>query len=330
MIVYKLTNRIKDKVYICVTNRNLNDAVSIKISKARSKPRKMKLKDAYMGKSPFEKAILRYGSHNFTFQILQSNVSEKEAYQYKKAYIKEYNAMDPDYGYNCTTGGKESWKNASHVKERCRIAQTGKTMPESFIKIMKERIGELHPCFGIKHTKEAKENMRQGQLNSDYVPSKETKNKTSKTMKMRWQEPEVIAKMAKRERGEVTAATRKKLSKANSGKNNANYGRIGALNPNYGIPIPQWQKDIISKKNKEHARKRKEKLLKEYSQRTEKKCCKCEETKTLDMFYKSSQSLDGLVSRCKPCSRKYGKEKYYRLYSPNKIRNRYGELINAR
>ena len=81
------------------------------------------------------------------------------------------------------------------------------------------------------------------------------------------------------------------------------YGRIGALNPNYGKPIPQWQKDRISKKNKEHARKRKANLLKEYSQRTEKKCCRCKEIKPLDVFYNSKNNLDGYLGHCKPCDR---------------------------
>ena len=131
MIVYKATNCINDKVYICVSGRPLNDIISMQLSKARMEERKMKLKDAYMGKAPFHKAILRHGSHNFKFETLHMNVSQKKAYKLKKQYIKEYNAMNPEYGYNCTTGGKESFKNAPHVIERIVEANTGKTMPES-------------------------------------------------------------------------------------------------------------------------------------------------------------------------------------------------------
>ena len=328
MIVYKSTNQKNGKVYICVSGKNLNDTVSRRLSHARAKPRKMKLKDAYMGKSPFDKAIRKYGSYSFKFQILQNNVSEKEAYQYKEAYIKAYNAMDPDYGYNCTTGGNKSFKNAPHVKERCRVAQTGKTMPDSYVELMKARVGELHPRFGIKHSKQARENMRQGQLNSNYVQSEDTKKRKSETMKRRWQEPEVIAKMAKRELRDISGKNNPMYGVSRKGKNNPMYGKQAW---NRGVPMTEEQKKKLQDgREKYHTNKRKESLEK-YSQRTEKKCCACKEIKALDMFYKSSpsaKSLDGFVSRCKPCSRKYGKEKYYRLHSPNKFRNRYGELID--
>ena len=328
MIVYKVTNCVNNKVYICVSGYSINHAKSCKISEAMSKPRKMKLKDAYTGKSPFSKAILRYGEHNFKFELLHSRVSKKRAYDLKKKYIKEYDAMNPKYGYNCTTGGLESFKHAEHVKDRLTVAHTGKKQPDSYVEFMKARVGELHPCFGIKHSKQSRENMRKGQLNSNYVQSEETKKRKSETMKRRWQEPEVIKKMAKRKRGEVTEETRKKLSKASSGKNNAMYGKTGALNPNYGKSTPQWHKDIISKKNKEHAKKRRELLIKKYSQRTEKKCTQCGKVKSVNDFYKSyNNGIDPITARCKPCEKIRTREKYYRLRSPNKVKNRYGKLI---
>ena len=65
----------------------------------------------------------------------------------------------------------------------------GKTMPESFIKFMKERVGEKHPMFGKKHSKEVRENMRLGQLNSDFVQTDEMKKRKSETMKKHWKNP---------------------------------------------------------------------------------------------------------------------------------------------
>ena len=117
-------------------------------------------------------------------------------------------------------------------------------------------------------------------------------------MKKRWQEPEVIAKMAKRERGVVSDETRRKLSKASSGKGNGMYGKPAW---NRGMETPQWQKDRISKANKEHARKRKEKFLKEISGRTEKECRHCKEIKPLEMFWKSASNIDGYIGNCKIC-----------------------------
>ena len=255
MIVYKATNCINDKVYICVSGRPLNDIISMQLSKARTKERKMKLKDAYMGKSPFHKAILRHGSHNFKFETLHMNVSQKKAYKLKKQYIKEYNAMNPEYGYNCTTGGKESFKNAPHVIERIIEAQTGKTMPDSYVELMKARVGELHPAFGFKHSKQARENMKQGQLNSDYVQSEESKKRTSETMKRRWQEPEVIAKMAKRKLRDISGKNNPLYGVSRKGKDNPMYGKRAW---NRGIPMTEEQKKKLQEgREKYQAKKRK-------------------------------------------------------------------------
>lgn len=304
MIVYQATNLINNKRYVCVTGRTLNIAILSHRARARMVERRMKLKPtAKISKSPFHKALARYGEHNFSYSLVESFGSKDDAYSYKERLIEEWSTTNPNFGYNCTTGGLESYSMTTESTERMSVAGTGKTMPESYVKLMRGRVGELHPCFGHKHTEEARENMRQGQLNSDYVQTEEIKRQKSETMKKRWKEPEVIEKMANRKRGKITDETRKKWSIATSGKNNPMYGRIGALNPNYGKPIPQWQKDRISKKNKEHARKRKANLLKEYSQRTEKKCCRCKEIKPLDVFYNSKNNLDGYLGHCKPCDR---------------------------
>ena len=331
MIVYKATNCINNKVYFCVTGRAFNDAVSMKISTARAKPRKMKLKDAYTGKSPFSKAILRHGAHNFKFEILHSRISQKKAYDLKKKYIKEYNAMNPEYGYNCTTGGMESFKNAPHVIERQAEANTGKTMPESFVKIMKERVGELHPAFGFKHSKQARENMRQGQLNSDYIQTEESKKRTSETMKGRWREPtEQMLKDAYNKKHQIG-------SRDIRGKKNPMYGKgmKGKDNPMYGkpawnrgVPMTEENKQKLQEGREKHRRKATKELAGKYKNRTEKKCTQCNKVKPVNEFDKSyNNSIDPFIARCKPCEKVRAREKYYRLRSPNKIKNRFGKLI---
>jgi hypothetical protein len=300
---------INNKVYFCVTGRSINDAISMQISRSRITPRKMKLKDEYTKKAPFHLALIRHGHHNFKFDVLHSRVSKKQAYAYKKKYIKNYNAMDPEYGYNCTTGGIDSFKHADHVIDSLVKAQTGKKMPESYVQLMKARVGELHPAYGHKHSKEVRARMSQAQKDSDYVQTDEIKKRKSETMKRKWQEPEFIEKMANRTRPPVTEETRKKLSKANSGKNNAMYGKKGKLNPNYGREIPQWQRDIISKKNKEHAKKRKTALIESFKNRTEKQCRICKETKPLEMFCKSYTGVDPYLGKCLSCEKTRNKAK---------------------
>jgi len=299
MIVYQAINLINNKRYIGVTSRTLNHSIWSHRTKARAFERRMKLKPtARMGKTPFHNALVRYGEHNFSYSLVESFYSKEDAYSYKERLIKEWNTTNPDFGYNCTTGGLESYSMTPESIERMSIAGTGKTMPESYVKLMKARVGELNPFFGIKRSKKAKENMRQGQLNSDYVQSEETKRRKSKAMKKRWQEPEVIARMANRKRGKVTDETRRKLSISSSGKNNPMYGKRAW---NRGIPMTEEQKKKLQDgREKYHTKKRKE-LLEKYSQRTEKECYRCKKIKSLDMFYKSKANLDGHIGYCKPC-----------------------------
>ena len=326
MIVYKATNCLNDKVYICVSSRPLNDIMSMQLSKARTKERKMKLKDAYMGKSPFHMAILRHGEHNFKFETLHMNVSQKKAYKLKKQYIKEYNAMDPEYGYNCTTGGMESFKNAPHVIERQAEANTGKTMPESFVKIMKERVGELHPSFGFKHSMQSRENMRQGQLNSDYIPTEETRRKTVASSKKMWADNEFKEKMIQKhkELGRWRGENNPMYNKGRRGKDNPMYGKPSW---NRGIPMTEENKQKLQEGREKHREKVNKELVEKYKNRTEKKCTKCGEVKPVSEFDKSYGGIDPIIAACKPCEKVRSREKYYRLRSPNKTRNRFGKLI---
>lgn len=305
MIVYSITNKINNKKYFCVTIYNdLKRPKYYHRGKSKSYRRRMKLNPSLrVSIPPFHKSFRKNGEKNFKYKIEKKFKNIDEAYEYKEKLIYMYKTMNPKYGYNCTTGGNKTFKNSVETNKRIIIAHTGKKMPESYVKMMKERVGELNPSFGIKHSKEIREKMSRGQLNSDYVKTKEHKSKTSATMKKRWQEPKVIAKMAKRKLRDISGKNNPMYGVSRKGKDNPMYGRTGKLNPNYGKPIPQWQKDKISKKIKEHAKKRREKFLKKISGRTEKECYKCNQIKKLNLFYKSKVHLDGYAGMCKSCEK---------------------------
>tara|TARA_B100001939_G_C16819844_1_gene563853 strand:- start:10 stop:972 length:963 start_codon:yes stop_codon:yes gene_type:complete len=305
MIVYSITNKINNKKYFCVTIFNdLKRPKYYHRAKSKSYRRRMKLNpNLRVSIPPFHKSFNKYGEKNFKYKIEKKFKNIHQAYNYKEKLIDTYKTMNPKYGYNCTTGGYKSFKNNVETIKRMKVSHLGKKMPKSFVKMMKERVGELHPHYGIKRSKEARENIRQGHLNSDYVITEEHKRKTSKTMKKRWQEPKVIEKMAKRKLRDISGKNNPMYGVGRKGKDNPMYGRVGELNPNYGKIIPQWQKDIISKKNKEHAKKRREKFLKKIIGRTEKECYKCNQIKKLDLFYKSKSHLDGYAGMCKSCEK---------------------------
>jgi group I intron endonuclease len=299
MIVYQVTNLINNKRYVCVTSRTLNHAIWSHREKSSALSRRMKLKPtAKMGKTPFQKALIRHGEHNFSYSLVESFDSKEDAYSYKERLIKKWNTTNPDFGYNCTTGGLESYSMTPESMERMSVAGTGKTQPESYVNFMKARVGEQHPCFGLKHTEEARENMRRGQLNSDYVQTEEVKRQKSEAMKKRWQEPEVIARMANRKLRDISGKNNPMYGVSRKGKDNPMYGKRAW---NRGIPMTEEQnKKLQDGREKYHTKKRKE-LLEKYSQRTEKKCYMCKDVKPLDMFYKSKINLDGYGGYCKPC-----------------------------
>ena len=316
--VYLMENLKNNKIYIGCTSQGIK---AIKFHH-KSNGRKISKRN-----SPIDKGMKKYGFCNFRYSIIGEFQSLEDAYKTKEACIKESKAMNPKYGYNCTTGRLDKFKMNKETKLKLSNASIGKTMPESFIKFMSERVGEKHPAFGIKRSKEVRENMKLGQLNSDYVQTEEVKNRKSETMKRRWKEPAVIEKMKNRKRGMVTEETRRKLSIASSGKNNAMYGIRGESHHFFGKQHDNNTKNKISKKNKIHALKRKEKKLELLKGRTEKECIKCKEIKPLNMYGKNSNSLDKLSYLCKECERKRSIAKYYKYKSPNKVRNRHGYLI---
>ena len=168
MLIYKATNIQNDKVYFSITSKRLNDAISIQKSRARMQAKKMKFKNAYKSKNPFHNALNKYGEHNFYYQIIDKNLGKKDAYKLKEKLIKEYKANNPKYGYNCTTGGYY-FKNNKETIEKISESNKGKKLPQYMVDMLKQRVGEKHPCYGYKHTEEAKRNMSEGQKNSDYV-----------------------------------------------------------------------------------------------------------------------------------------------------------------
>jgi len=302
MIVYSITNRINNKKYFCVTI--FNDLKRPKYyHRARSKSyrRKMKLNPSLrMSIAPFHKSLKKYGEKNFKYKIEEKFKNIDEAYKHKEKLIYMYKTMNPKYGYNCTTGGNNSFKNTPQTIERMRVAGIGKIMPKSFVKIMKERVGELHPSYGIKHSKEIREKMSRAQLDSDYVITKEHKNKTSVTMKKRWQEPEVIAKMARRKLRDISGENNPMYGVSRKGKDNPMYGKPAW---NRGVPMTKEQKKKLQDGREKYQTKKRKELLEKYIHRTEKECYKCNQIKKLDLFYLSKVHLDGYAGMCKSCEK---------------------------
>ena len=127
--------------------------------------------NGYKENKHFYSAIIKYGWDNFTHDIVAENLSLTEASDLESYLIHKFDTMNPDHGYNHTTGGnwskpseevrvklrqmmKEKWKDKDYrraVIEGNRLSQSGKHLSEETRdKISKRLKGRPGPNKGKK------------------------------------------------------------------------------------------------------------------------------------------------------------------------------------
>ena len=87
-IIYKITNKTNNKFYIGITSEGLEKRFKGHVRKAKFNP-----------SSNFHKAIMKYGSDNFTKEILHSfeESNKKTAYSIEQEYITKFEATTKGY-----------------------------------------------------------------------------------------------------------------------------------------------------------------------------------------------------------------------------------------
>ncbi len=107
--LYKITNLLNNKNYIGITNRKLEErfAEHKKLS----------------SKSFISKAIQSDGVDNFSFEVLLTEIENKDISDLECEYIKKYNSLLPN-GYNADLGGVEYHKHSDYIKQI--ISEKGK------------------------------------------------------------------------------------------------------------------------------------------------------------------------------------------------------------
>lgn len=95
-IIYKITNKLNNKIYIGQTinfkkrmQEHLSLRKNIKIHKNQ----------------PIDLAINKYGKENFSFEIIDKAKNQEEIDILEKKYIKKFNSLIPN-GYNILKGGR--------------------------------------------------------------------------------------------------------------------------------------------------------------------------------------------------------------------------------
>lgn len=151
-IIYKLTNKVNNKIYIGFSSKSLEDRFK---------------QHCYVANQPknksffiIHKAIKKYGKNNFDKEVIYSSDNKKETLLKEDYYINYYNSLYPN-GYNIVKGGGfvPSWKNKKHKNSSKEKISKALTLYYSDPKNRLKHQGENNPNYGHRWSEELKEKM---------------------------------------------------------------------------------------------------------------------------------------------------------------------------
>ncbi len=194
-IIYCARNILNGKVYIGQTTRCIKARKEQHISEANNKD--------YC----FAKALREYGLHGFNWEVLCNVeaptrlVLKEYLYIAEQMFIKQYDSMNRNNGYNSTRGGVGSigFKHNEISKKKMRDAE--------------QNIGEKNPMFGKHHTGETKKKI--GEKNAGKQRTEEMKQKMSKAHIGNHHTEETKRKQSEANKGKcISLESRKKQSES--------------------------------------------------------------------------------------------------------------------
>lgn len=126
--IYCHTNKSNNKKYVGVT---------------KQKPEKRwNNGEGYRNSTYFYNAIKKYGWHNFSHEIVYTDLTKQEAEHLEKFLINEWDLRNPVKGYNIETGGNLNKKLDERTKLKISKANKGRRMtPEQVEKMAKHKRG---------------------------------------------------------------------------------------------------------------------------------------------------------------------------------------------
>lgn len=134
--VYKITNKVNGKVYIGITTQTLKNRWKAHIRDAENSNSRL-----------ICRAIKKYGSDNFLIEPIKECGSIAEMRQEEINYIRLFDSMNIEKGYNLTTGGEGTFG-----------FKPSKEQLENHSKAMKGKMpGHKNPFYGKKHSIETLE-----------------------------------------------------------------------------------------------------------------------------------------------------------------------------
>lgn len=170
--IYKITCDVTNKIYIGCT----------------TKPIEVRLKEHYEDRNKhglLHEDMKKFDISHFSVELIETGNNDAVRYQREKFYIKKFDSMNPDIGYNMTIGGLGTVGYQFTEKDREKISKAGIGRKPS--KKTLERIGALNrgkhlsdsvkqkisqsrkgkytkednPFYGKHHTEQTKNKIRQ-------------------------------------------------------------------------------------------------------------------------------------------------------------------------
>lgn len=118
-----MNSNLNSRSFVVYVHRSPNGKIYVGITSRPTVERWGSSGQGYRENKHFWAAIQKYGWNNFEHKIVASNLSLEEACSLEIELISEYNSIDPEFGYNQTTGGNFS-KPSNEVREVLRFKAT--------------------------------------------------------------------------------------------------------------------------------------------------------------------------------------------------------------
>ena len=132
-LVYLTTNLVNGKIYVGVHSTH-------------------KLNDGYLGSgTAISHAIKKYGSDNFSRQILHFCLTEAQSLSYESMIVDQC-FIDRKDTYNIKLGGGNKVAHTDEIKQKISIKATGRILSEATRQKMSHRMTVANPFKGKRHT----------------------------------------------------------------------------------------------------------------------------------------------------------------------------------
>ena len=161
MLVYKIVNKVNNKVYIGITESTLEKRYDEHLSKYRNGDTRH-----------LYQAMRKYGLDNFEVSVVEDNISSyKELLDKERSYVEQFNSYNN--GYNMTPGGDSNPMNSKVVSDKHDAKMRSKEVRTKISNTMKEKAAN-----GLLFSDEHKKHLTESLKDSVYMYNPNTNKMT--------------------------------------------------------------------------------------------------------------------------------------------------------